>query len=178
MPADGLDRKAYRSRKFGSWEYSQALDAKTAEAGRSDGAEFDYAAIKRTPNTLRAHRVAALAARDGRQATFALAILKAYFAEGRDIGAKTVLADIAHEIGLDRNDVLALLDGDDGTDEIRALEQDAQDRGVNSVPSIEIAGIVINGAQSVQVIRQAIIDAAAHLSHRAASTPELKGSNP
>jgi predicted DsbA family dithiol-disulfide isomerase len=26
MPKDGLDRRAYRSHKFGSWERSQALD--------------------------------------------------------------------------------------------------------------------------------------------------------
>src|SRR6266481_5293906 len=27
MPVEGMDRVAYRSRKFGSWEYSQKLDA-------------------------------------------------------------------------------------------------------------------------------------------------------
>ena len=34
MPAEGIDRKAYRSAKFGSWAHSQALDAQVAQAGR------------------------------------------------------------------------------------------------------------------------------------------------
>jgi len=34
MPKGGLDRRAYRSRKFGSWEYSQTLDAQVTAAGK------------------------------------------------------------------------------------------------------------------------------------------------
>src|ERR1700726_1851714 len=33
MPKAGLDRRAYRSAKFGSWQRSQALDAQVAAAG-------------------------------------------------------------------------------------------------------------------------------------------------
>jgi predicted DsbA family dithiol-disulfide isomerase len=32
MPAAGIDRQTYRTKKFGSWEYSQQLDAKTVQA--------------------------------------------------------------------------------------------------------------------------------------------------
>jgi len=31
MPEAGMDRKTYRSNKFGSWEYSQSLDAQTIQ---------------------------------------------------------------------------------------------------------------------------------------------------
>ena len=37
MPKAGVDRRAYRSAKFGSWQHSQALDAQVAAAGRSRG---------------------------------------------------------------------------------------------------------------------------------------------
>src|ERR1700737_3577158 len=37
MPKGGVDRRAYRSAKFGSWQNSQALDAQGAAAGRSEG---------------------------------------------------------------------------------------------------------------------------------------------
>jgi predicted DsbA family dithiol-disulfide isomerase len=40
MPREGLDRRAYRSAKFGSWEKSQALDAQVIEAGASAGLVF------------------------------------------------------------------------------------------------------------------------------------------
>ena len=57
MPKDGLDRRAYRSHKFGSWERSQALDGHVAEAARSDGLVFRHELIGRTPNTRDAHRL-------------------------------------------------------------------------------------------------------------------------
>ena len=34
MPSEGMDRKTYRSRKFGSWERSQAMDVQTVVAGQ------------------------------------------------------------------------------------------------------------------------------------------------
>lgn len=34
MPKAGIDRRAYRSAKFGSWQRSQALDTQVAAAGR------------------------------------------------------------------------------------------------------------------------------------------------
>lgn len=37
MPPEGLDRVAYRSRKFGSWEYSQKLDAQVTAAAAQVG---------------------------------------------------------------------------------------------------------------------------------------------
>src|SRR5438270_11355330 len=37
MAKEGMDRYQYRSNKFGSWDYSQALDAQVAEAGTSAG---------------------------------------------------------------------------------------------------------------------------------------------
>jgi len=48
-----MDRKTYRSNKFGSWEYSN-LDAQTIQATASDGIEFRYDLMQVTPNTLKA----------------------------------------------------------------------------------------------------------------------------
>src|SRR6202051_723915 len=50
MPKAGVDRRAYRSVKFGSWQRSQALDAQVAAAGRSDGLAFNHDKMDRTPN--------------------------------------------------------------------------------------------------------------------------------
>lgn len=33
MPREGMDRREYRSRKFGSWEHSVTLDAQVTQAG-------------------------------------------------------------------------------------------------------------------------------------------------
>jgi len=162
MPVEGRDRKAYRSAKFGSWERSQAMDAQTVEAGRADGATFEYERIERTPNTFMAHRLAWFAGRFGKQRDFVETALQAYFAKGRDIGSVAVLVDLAGDIGLDRGAVRRFLSSNEGAHEVRASEQSAYEGGqVKGVPHFDIGGIVISGAQSVDMLRQAILDAAA-----------------
>jgi predicted DsbA family dithiol-disulfide isomerase len=158
MPPDGMDRTTYRSRKFGSWERSQAMDARIVLAGRDDGATFDFGAIERTPNTFLAHRVSWLAQREGRQRAFVEAVFQAYFARGRDIGAADVLAELAAGIGLYREAVAALVSSDDGAHSVRALERTALERGVQGVPYFDIGGTTIAGAQPAETILQIIID--------------------
>jgi predicted DsbA family dithiol-disulfide isomerase len=75
-----MDGKTYRSRKFGSWERSQAMDAQTVLSAKAIGAVFDYEAIKRTPNTFLAHRVSWLPQRERKQWAFFEAALKGYSA--------------------------------------------------------------------------------------------------
>jgi predicted DsbA family dithiol-disulfide isomerase len=68
MPKAGIDRRAYRSAKFGSLQRSQALDAQVAAAGRPDGLVFNHDRMERTPNTIDAHRLIRLAGQEGKQA--------------------------------------------------------------------------------------------------------------
>src|SRR4051794_30663092 len=65
MPKGGVDRRAYRTRKFGSWERSQALDARVAAVGAGEGLAFRHDLMARTPNTFDAHRLVWLAGRAG-----------------------------------------------------------------------------------------------------------------
>src|SRR5436189_5138893 len=57
MPREGMERKLYRTLKFGSWERSQAVDAQLAEAGAAEGIPFAFDRMQRTPNTFDAHRL-------------------------------------------------------------------------------------------------------------------------
>ena len=175
MPLEGMERRSYRSRKFGSWERSQAMDAQTVLAGRDDGATFDYEAIKRTPNTFLAHRVSWFAQREGKQRAFVEAAFQAYFAHGRDIGSESVLAEVAGGTGLDRDAVAAFLSSDDGATSVRALERTALERGVRGVPYLDIGGTTMLGAQPAETILQTIIEAAGRLAPRHAEHPRSPG---
>jgi hypothetical protein len=42
MPKEGISRKEYRTRKFGSWERSLELDAKVIAVGESEGIHFAF----------------------------------------------------------------------------------------------------------------------------------------
>src|SRR4029077_9303269 len=114
MPSEGMDRKTYRSRKFGSWERSQAMDNNVASIGRSLGIEFHYDRVLVTPNTVAGHRMLWWAEQRKQQDPLAEALFHAYFTEGRDIGRHEVLAKVASEVGLPEDEARAFLDGDGG----------------------------------------------------------------
>ncbi len=114
MPQDGMDRRDYRSRKFGSWKYSQALDAQVAEAGQRAGLTFRHDLMKRTPNTFQAHRLIWLAEKEGVQDKMVESLFRAYFTEGRDVGDLSVLVDLAVEAGITEDRARAFLQSFDG----------------------------------------------------------------
>jgi predicted DsbA family dithiol-disulfide isomerase len=153
LPTTGIERRAYRIDKFGSWEYSQELDAHVVKAGKSSGVVFNYDRITRTPNTRSAHRLVWWASRDGRDAgRLPERIFEAYFVEGRDIALPSVLADIAAEVGFDREAVATFLATDEGTVEILTAEMDEARRGVRGVRDFDVAGIGFSGAQPVDKV--------------------------
>ncbi|MFP3562776.1 DsbA family oxidoreductase [Paraburkholderia sp. SIMBA_030] len=159
MPVEGLDRKEYRSAKFGSWARSQAMDAQVTEAGRQVGLEFNYALAKRTPNTLAAHRLVWVLQQRHDVTALVEAIFHAYFSAGRDIGDIAVLTEIAVATGFKKDKVEAFFASGGGVDEVRALETRAMEHGVNSVPSVKIGDEIISGAQSVALFRVTLEDA-------------------
>lgn len=151
MPEAGMDRKTYRSNKFGSWEYSQALDAQTMQAAIGDGIEFRYDLMQVTPNTLKAHRLSWFAAQEGKATEMVERTLNAYFTEGQDITDVETLAKLAAEIGLDADQVRAFLISNEGIVEVKALERQAANPNIRGVPTIKIGQETIIGAQSVDV---------------------------
>ncbi len=151
MPEAGIDRKTYRTNKFGSWEYSQMLDAKTVQAGKEDGIEFRYDSMKVTPNTLKAHRLTWLAGKDSKATEMVERILRAYFTEGQDISEIETLANLAADVGIDAQKAKAFLLSDEGIEEVEELKKQAIAQDIHSVPTIRISNKILSGAQPVEV---------------------------
>jgi len=150
MPAEGIDRKLYRTRKFGSWERSQALDAQVAQAGAGERIPFAFDRMERTPNTFDAHRLIWLADVEGVQDAVVEALFQAYFVDALDVGDREVLARVASAAGLDIRDFLA---SQRGVEAVREEESRARRRGVQGVPFFLINGATaISGAQSPELI--------------------------
>lgn len=160
MPPEGLDRRAYRSAKFGSWARSQALDAQVAVVGAAEGISFAHGRIARTPNTLDAHRLIRLAGARGRQDAVVEALFRAYFVDGLDVGDRPTLAGIAAAAGFDAGEVARLLAGDGGVAEVRAEEDRARGLGVTGVPFVVVDGaFAVSGAQPAEVFLAALTKA-------------------
>lgn len=148
MPKEGISRKEYRTRKFGSWERSQELDTKLIAVGKMEGINFAFDRIERTPNTVDAHRMIWLADEEGVQDAAVEALFRAYFTEGRDISDRHTLIDVVAEAGLNRQRAEGVLNSDDGLEAIREANELARRVGVEGVPFFIINGkVTLSGAQ-------------------------------
>jgi 2-hydroxychromene-2-carboxylate isomerase len=91
MPKDGMERAAYRAKKFGEAKSAQ-FDAQLTALGREEGIPFAFDRQARTPNTRAAHQLIAFAGSQGKADAVVEALFKAYFEEGRDVGSDEVWA--------------------------------------------------------------------------------------
>jgi predicted DsbA family dithiol-disulfide isomerase len=159
MPAEGTDRRSYRTRKFGSWARSQAMDAQVAAAGLIAGVQFNYDRVLRTPNTRLAHRLMQFAqARGDAYKTAALyqAIYAAYFSKGHDIGSLDTLVALAGTHDFDEQAARSFLLSDAGESAVKEARERADSLGVRAVPTTVIEGEMISGAQPPLVFTQAL----------------------
>ncbi len=148
MPKDGISRREYRIKKFGSWERSQELDARVIAVGKEEGIDFAFDRIERTPNTLDAHRLIWLADKEGVQDAIVEALFLAYFTDGRDISNRQTLLDVVAEAGLDRGKAEGVLTCGGGQEAIRDADEQARRFRVDSVPFFVINGrVTLSGAQ-------------------------------
>lgn len=161
MPPEGVDKRAYLADRFGGASKVDAVHDRLREVARENGVALDPDVPKRIPNTLDAHRLIHWAGLEGRQTPLVSALFRAYWKEGRDIGNRAVLADIAAAAGMDRAVTLRLLESDADADDIRARDQDARRKGVTAVPTFLIAQqYVVSGAQPPEVWGKVIAELA------------------
>ncbi len=160
IPAEGLDRVTYMTRKFGSLDRIAGIQERLTAIGADEGIAFDFAAIRRSPNTLDAHRLIRWADGLGRQGDIVEALFRAFFVEGRDIGDRTVLAEIAAEQELDRSEAAAMLVSGRDVELVTHEIEMAHQIGVQGVPFFIFAGkLAVSGAESAEVLAGAMAQA-------------------
>ena len=160
MPVTGMNRKTYRTKKFGSWERSLAMDAEVAATGKSLGIEFNYDKVLMTPNTMSGHRLLWSAEQRNQQTPLTEALFIAYFTDGRDVGRHDVLAEIASETGLPKTEAGAFLDSDAGTKEVAEEAVKSLRLGLQGVPFFIVNGVpAVTGAQDPQAFLEVFQDA-------------------
>ena len=157
IPAGGLDRTAYMEKKFGKSDRLKTAHDNLVRLGAEVGLPFAFDRIKRAPNTLDAHRLIRWSGSAGAQREVVDRLFKAYFVEGRDIGDRAVLIDIARESGLDAGLVETLLDEGADADAVMSEIAEAQAIGVTGVPFFIFANrLAVPGAQNADVLRRAM----------------------
>ncbi|MCW5713211.1 MAG: DsbA family oxidoreductase [Bauldia sp.] len=160
IPPGGLDRQEYMRQKFGDRDLAASHDRLT-EMGRAEGAPYRFDLIKRSPNTIDAHRVVRWASEAGHEDAMVERLFTDYFVNGRDVGNHEILADAAESVGLDRTTTLRRLSTPYDRAAVEAEIAAAQRIGVTGVPCFIIGnkyGVV--GAQTADILAGAIRKAA------------------
>lgn len=138
---------------------AQQMQEHVSALAAAEGVEFRTDDVRHT-KTLKAHELLHLAKQHGKQYEMKERLLKAYFTDGRHVGHAAGLADLAAEVGLDRDEVIEALDSGRFADDVAADIAQARAYGINGVPFFVLDGRYgVSGAQDPAVFVQAIDEA-------------------
>jgi predicted DsbA family dithiol-disulfide isomerase len=136
----------HRVRGYPEATVHQMID-RVVGIARNVGLEYDYDSIQHT-NTVLAHQLLHHAKAHELQGEMKERLLRAYFIEGRHIGRAEDLADLAAEVGLDREEALLALEQEIYLPAVRLDQAQARAYGISGVPFFVIEGKYgISGAQ-------------------------------
>jgi predicted DsbA family dithiol-disulfide isomerase len=129
-------------------EAQRQMEQRAAQAGLTFRMED-----LRSGNTRDAHRLLQLARARGRQAEMAGRLYRAYFTDQASIFDHASLAGLAADAGLERDEALAVLAGDEYSRAVDADEEVARSFGISGVPFFVIdRRYGISGAQPAEAI--------------------------
>lgn len=169
VPPEGVSIAEKLRQKYGVepkqlWERAEA-------AARESGLPLDLALQPKMYPTARAHTLLRHAEAKGTQRALASALFRGYFLEALNINDPAVLASLAQQHGFSRDEALELLAAEGELDLTREAAISAAQGGIRGVPFFVFDGrLAVSGAQSVNVLREAIRQA---LRQAAPSEPPL-----
>jgi predicted DsbA family dithiol-disulfide isomerase len=170
MPRAGLEREAYLRAKFGDAGGGGRF-VQVAAVGAEVGIDFAFDRIRRTPNTLQAHRLIRWSADLDAQDAMVEALFRAYFLAGEDIGDDATLIRIAHGAGFDADTVAAYLATDQDAEQVRGEDAFMRQIGISGVPCFIVdRKFALSGAQPTEAFHE-VFEAARR--EREAPTPDL-----
>jgi len=162
IPREGVDRKTYLEKKFGSADRYEAIAQRVAGAAAAEGLTYAIGKIGRQPNTLDCHRLILWAQNMGDPSRMKQRLMDLYFTEGADLTDRETLVRAARECGLDGERTRQLLDGDTDVDAVERQAQSAKEAGIEGVPCFIFGGaLAVSGAQAPEYLASAIERAAA-----------------
>jgi predicted DsbA family dithiol-disulfide isomerase len=157
-----------RQKRLSEAQVHAMLDRVTALAAE-EGLRYDFAAVRHT-NTGKAHQLLHYAKAHGLQHEANERLLSAYFVEGRYVGRPEDLADLAAEIGLDREDALRSLVEDEYRGAVKADQRLAAQYGINAVPFFVVDGQYgLSGAQPAEAFPRVLAKVVAERADDAAA---------
>jgi predicted DsbA family dithiol-disulfide isomerase len=161
-PEAGEPYRPFLEKKFGGPQGLAEIWQRVRDAGRPAGIDFAFEKIELRANTLAAHRLIHWAQKvDHTKATTLVeALFAAQFLEGRHVGDRAILTEIAAGCGFDASDVKAYLDAGENAEDIKYDAEESRRMGINGVPFFVFnQRLAASGAQSPDALVQAMREA-------------------
>jgi predicted DsbA family dithiol-disulfide isomerase len=164
MPEQGQDLAEHITEKYGSTpEQSRENRDHITQLGANLGFEFNFVEGQRILNTFKAHQLlhwvgeTSSSQSNALQTELKMALLNAYFNQGRDVNDNDVLVEIINEIGLDADFARQLLNDQVYAGDVRALQDQWRQLGVSAVPTFIIdEKYMISGGQPAEAFVQSL----------------------
>lgn len=152
MPPEGQELFEHIAEKYGATrEQSVQNRAQMTALGTDLGFDFQFADNSRMHNTFNTHQLLHWAGEQDRKHDMKQALFTAHFTHGRNLSDNTVLADIAAEQGLDRDEALAVLTDQRYAKTVRENEEFWVNQGISGVPAVVFnRRHLVTGAQGVE----------------------------
>jgi predicted DsbA family dithiol-disulfide isomerase len=151
-PAEGMAAAEWRNgmdanTRLAVWERIKAMAA---------AAGFEMKAPEILTNSRLALEAAEFAKDAGAGEVYEERVYHAYFYEGLNIGSRTVLADLATDVGLSREDLNLAIESNRYSMRLKNNSLVAHQKGVSGVPTFFISDYPLVGAQNEDVMRQVL----------------------
>jgi predicted DsbA family dithiol-disulfide isomerase len=157
VPREGISRRDYLIRKFGSVERYMQNAPRVVAAARAEGLVYNIDVITRQPNTIDCHRLIRWSGESGDPASMKQRLMDLYFTEGADLSDREVLVAAAQACGMDAEQVGQRLASDEDVDVVTAEAQSFATAGVNGVPYFIMGSVfAVSGAQEPEVLAEAM----------------------
>lgn len=161
MPEEGQNLREHIMEKYGITAQQSADNrARLVAAGDALGFAFNFSDDSMMLNSFKAHQLVHFAAQHDKQEEMKLRLFSAYFTEGQNVSDDSVLVKLAKEVGLNGDDVVQILTGEQFADAVRQQEAIWQQRGIQSVPTFVIGNQGIAGAHPSETLANFIEQAA------------------
>ncbi|WP_289044450.1 DsbA family oxidoreductase [uncultured Olleya sp.] len=158
MPAEGQNVTEHITEKYGSTlEQQKESQQRMTDIGGALGFKFDYFEDMRMVNTFDAHVLLEYAKDFGKQTELKMTLTKAFFSDRKDVSKKEVLKEALLEVGLNADEALAKLDNEEARYQVRSIQNQWKNMGVNSVPTIVFnRKSAVTGAQPIDTFKQVL----------------------
>lgn len=148
---DTLAKKYGRDRNW-----AQQMNTNVVEMASAVGLNYNMDSVKPT-NSFNAHQLIHFAKKQGKQGEMKEALLSGYFIEGKHIGEKETLTNIAESIGMKVAEAEKVLEENQYSKNVLSDIEQAHSLGIQGVPFFYIDGKYgLSGAQPIEVFVEAL----------------------